>query len=278
MKARDLDRRWIFLSIGLVVFGFLRAPVTLSIDPSVETRGFFDAVRSLPPGSTVFLAVDYGPSSMAEILPMHAAAVEDLLRRDVRIVAASVWETGPPLTDTVFAEVVDRLAEEGVRKEYGVDFINLGFKSGVDVAIAKIGSSIREAYPLDYRGTPVGEIPLMREVETFDQVSLLCEFSAGDPGTRQWLQQVQRRYQVRMIAGVTAVMAPDLYSFHQSKQIEGFLGGLVGAAEYEFLLDRPGAGMAGMIVQSLAHFLILGFVVVGNLIYFAQRWRRRRET
>ena len=108
-------------------------------------------------------------------------------------------------------------------------------------------------------------------------IALLCNLSAGAPGARQWLQQVQTRYGVRMIAGVTAVMAPDLYSFFQSKQMEGFLGGLVGAAEYEYLLDKPGLAMSGMNVQSIAHFLILGFVVVGNFIYFRERRRQRTE-
>lgn len=276
MTLRDFDRRWIFLAIGLVAVVFLEVPLGLRFRPSEQTKGFFEAVESVEPGSTIFLAVDYGPSSQAEILPMHEAAVERLLRRNVRIVAASVWETGPPLTESVFTLATDRLQQEGIRKQYGVDFVNLGFKAGTDVALAKIGSSIREAFPLDYRGTSVEEIPIMEGIENFDQISLLCEMSAGDPGARQWLQQVQKRYAVRMIAGVTAVMAPDLYSFYQSKQIEGFLGGLVGAAEYEYLLERPGKGMGGMSVQSVAHFLILGFVLLGNLIYLLERHRRRR--
>jgi hypothetical protein len=276
MRLRDFDRRWIFLAIGLVAVLFLRIPLGLSFRPSEQTKGFFEAVESVERGSTVFLAVDYGPSSQAEILPMHEAVVERFLRRDVRIVSASVWETGPPLTENVFTLAASRLEKEGIQKQYGVDFVNLGFKAGTDVALAKIGSSIREAFPLDYRGTPVEEIPIMKGVENFDQISLLCEMSAGDPGARQWLQQVQKRYEVRMIAGVTAVMAPDLYSFYQSKQIEGFLGGLVGAAEYEYLLERPGAGMGGMNVQSIAHFLILGFVLLGNVIYVLERRRGRR--
>jgi hypothetical protein len=206
---------------------------------------------------------------------MHVAVVERLLRHDVRIIAAAVWETGPPLADAAFEEAVATLEGEGITKQYGVDYVNLGFKSGNDVAIAKIGSSIREAYPLDSRGTPIGEIPIMNGVENFDQIALLCEFSAGNPGARQWFQQVQKRYTVRMIAGVTAVMAPDLYSFYQSEQLEGFLGGLVGAAEYEFLVGRKGLGMKAMNVQSLAHFLILGFILAGNVIFLVERRRRK---
>jgi hypothetical protein len=208
---------------------------------------------------------------------MHEAVVEQWLRRGVRIIAAAVWETGPPLVDAVFERVTRHLEQEGIRKEYGVDYVNLGFKSGSDVAIAKTGSSIREAYPLDARGTEIDELPIMQEVENFDQIEILCDFGAGRPGPREWFQQVQKRYGVRMIAGVTAVMAPDLYSFYQSEQLEGFLGGLVGAAEYEYLLERPGDGMGGMNVQSIAHFLILGFILIGNGVYVIERRAGRKK-
>jgi len=274
---KSFDRRWLFLAVGLVVVVFLRIPFRLKYAPNQKTRGVYQAVESLPPGSIVYLAVDYGPSSQAELLPMHEALVYHMLKRDLRIIAGSVWESAPPVTDKAFEKVAAVLRKEGIEKKYGEDYVNLGFKAGLDVAIAKIGSSIPETYPKDYRGAPVKELPIFEDVENFDQIGLLCNLSAGSPGARQWLQQVQTRYNVRMVAGVTAVMAPDLYSFFQSKQLEGFLGGLVGAAEYEYLIERPGLGMAGMNVQSLSHFLILGFVIVGNIIYFWGRWKKRKE-
>jgi len=277
VKAKTFDRRWIFLSMGLVVFVFLKLPVQLPFLPTPESKGFYQAVQEIPPGSIVYLSADYGPSTVAEIFPMHTGIVYQLLRRDAKIISGSVWDTGPPMIDRAHEVATAWLAEEGIEKQYGVDYVNLGYKAGYDVAVAKIGASIPEAFPKDYRGNRVQDLPIMEGVSSFKDVVLLCNFSSGTPGTRQWLQQVQTRYDVRLIAGVTAVMAPDLYSFFQSGQIEGFLGGLVGAAEYEFLLDRPGTAMAGMTVQSLAHFLILGFILVGNAMYFRRRWRARSE-
>jgi hypothetical protein len=118
---------------------------------------------------------------------------------------------------------------------------------------------------------------MMKDVKNFSQIVMLCSISSGSPGVRQWLQQVQSRYKVRMITGVTAVMTPDLYSFMQTGQLEGFLGGLVGAAEYENLLGRPGSGMGGMGVQSLAHMLILGFIVIGNVLYIRSIIKEKRS-
>jgi hypothetical protein len=267
MGSKGLDKRWIFLSVGLAVLVFLKLPLHLTYSPDQKTLGVYKAIEGLPPGTIVYLSVDYGPSSKAEILPMHRALVYHILNRDLKIIAGSVWSSGPPMIDRVFSEVCDELKKQGKEKKYGIDYVNLGYKSGQDVAIAKIGTSIPETFPRDYLGTPVKDIPLMNGVNNFEQIGLLCNLSVGSPGARQWLQQVQTRYKVRMVAGVTAVMAPDLYSFFQSRQIEGFLGGLVGAAEYEYLLKRPGLAMAGMNVQSLTHFLILGFVALGNILF-----------
>ena len=47
-----------------------------------------------------------------------------------------------------------------------------------------------------------------------------------------------------------------------------------GAAEYEILVNKPAMALSGMNSQSLVHLLIIGFVVLGNLAYFAARKRK----
>ena len=79
-----------------------------------------------------------------------------------------------------------------------------------------------------------------------------------------------------MTFGTTAVMAPDAYPYLQSKQIEGLVGGLKGAAEYETLIGYPGLGTRGMPAQEWAHVLVIFFIIIGNLGYYFGRRRRRR--
>lgn len=47
------------------------------------------------------------------------------------------------------------------------------------------------------------------------------------------------------------------------------LVGLRGAAEYETIMESPGMGVASMDAQSIAHLLIIVFIVIANLSYFA---------
>jgi hypothetical protein len=56
---KNLDRRWIFLAVGLLTVvplmtGFHIAPV----QPGARAKGFYEAIEALPAGSTVLLAGD----------------------------------------------------------------------------------------------------------------------------------------------------------------------------------------------------------------------------
>ena len=66
-------------------------------------------------------------------------------------------------------------------------------------------------------------------------------------------------------------MAPDFFPFLQSRQLNGLIGGLAGAAEYEALVGKRGLAVSGMRPQSVAHIVIIGFILLGNAVYFLHR-------
>ena len=79
--------------------------------------------------------------------------------------------------------------------------------------------------------------------------------------------------------------AADFYPYLQTGQFIGALMGMKGAAEYEYqvnkLLKEKGYKNAvnvfavrGMEANSIAHFLIMLFIIVGNIGYFLSKKRR----
>jgi hypothetical protein len=172
-----------------------------------------------------------------------------------------------------FTHVVGELEKEGVHKERGVDYVNLGYKAGDRVAIAKIGSSFKETFPVDYTGNNTSDLPIMQGWDNYEGIDLLITIAVGDPGPAEWIQQVQSRYNVPMAAGATALLSPQMYPFHQSGNLIGFLGGLAGAAEYEYLVNRPARGIQGMNVQSADHMFIVALVLLGNLGHLILRFK-----
>jgi hypothetical protein len=63
----------------------------------------------------------------------------------------------------------------------------------------------------------------------------------------------------------------------RSGQINGLIGGLRGAAEYEILIDQKGKAVAGMDAQSATHLAIIVLVIMCNLFYFSSRNRARQQ-
>jgi len=119
---RNLDRRWIFLAVGLLVVVPLALEIHIApVTPSARARGFYDAIEKVPAGSTVLPAGDYDPSTVAENYPMHLAAARHLMRRNIKIVGLALYPGGPPLTDQVL-----RIAGGEYGKKEGVDYVNLG--------------------------------------------------------------------------------------------------------------------------------------------------------
>ena len=264
-----LDRRWIFLIMGLLVLGPLLAPLKLPLFVSPPVKGFHDAIARVPDGSTVLMSCDYDPASRPELVPMTRTALRQLFDKNCKIVVTVLWDGGPGLVDGVLREVADTYPS----KRYGVDYVNLGYKEGREAVMVLMGQGVANAFPRDYRGNVTRTLPLMQRVRDYSSFPLLVNISAGYPGTKEWVQQVQARFHLPMVSGCTAVSAPEYYPYLQSGQLLGLLGGMAGAAEYEKTMNESGSATRGMDAQSMAHVFVAVMIVLGNVV----QWTKRRR-
>jgi hypothetical protein len=262
-----LDRRWIFLVMGLLVLFPLLFPLALPLSVSPRVRGFYDTIEAIPNGSTVLMSCDYDPGAIPELVPMTLTALRQLFRKDCKVVVTCLWNGGPGLVDHTVREVADAMG-----KKDGIDYVNLGFKEGREAVMVVMGQGIANAFPKDYQGRDTRSHPIMHNVRDYSSFPLLISISAGYPGTKEWVQQVQGRFHMPLIAGVTAVSAPEYYPYLQSHQLLGLLGGMAGAAEYEKVNAEKGTATRGMDAQSLAHVFVALCILLGNVV----QWGKRR--
>jgi hypothetical protein len=269
LAYRRRDRRFIYLAVALYVIFPVIVTISLPTDISPEARQLYDAVDNLPDSSIVMLTFDYYPSTLAETEPMSRAALHHLFRKDCRVVTmTTVPLGGPSIAERVTREVADRYG-----KEYGVDFVNMGYKANYVAVLKGMGSSIRSIYPADNSGTPLDSLPLMREIDRYDDIDFI--FCVADNGVVEyWMSIVNAQFGIPIGSGMTAVMAPKLYAYVGSGQMTGLLGGMKGAADYEMMVGEKGLATKGMTAQSLVHIFIICSVIVGNIIYFTQDRRR----
>lgn len=268
-----LDRRWIFLfvAVALTIPFFLDLSCKSYVSP--EVKSLFAAVEALRPNSKVIVSFDYDPAASPELNPMADAFLKYAFHHRFKVICIGLWPQGPLEVSRSFDRVFADPGIIALNLQYGVDYVNLGFQSGNEFAIQGMGASIQNVFPNDVRGTPTGEIPIMKDVRDFSNVDFVFNLSAGYPGTVEWVQVGVDRYRVKLGAGNTAVQAPLVYPYLGSGQLLGLLGGMKGGAEFEGLTGYTGKATKFMVSQTFAHLVVILFIVVGNVAYFATRRR-----
>ncbi len=276
-----LDRRWVFLLMGLAVGIPVVLKPTFPDAPTPMAARIFDAVEALPEGSAVYLAFDYDPGSAPELQPMATAFVRHCALKKHKLIFATLWPTGTPLLDqnirgVLLGEFADAKFVEGR------DYVNLGYRPGNEVAIKMLASDLKKLYTTDIQGTPLDKLPLTEPIDDIFDVDLVLNVSAGYPGAKEWVQYAGSLGDLKLGVGCTGVQAPQLYPYYPD-QVLGMLAALKGAAEYEAALGarypeyndpKRNAAMQRMGPQLFAHLLMVGLIVLGNLVHFAERARR----
>ena len=264
-KFMNMDRRIIFLLIALVVIIPTLIPVRLPIAVSEPTQKLYDYIDVLPSGSNIMIAFDYGPSSLAEPEPMAKAVMQHCFNKGIKVIGMTLYPNTPTLAD----KLMKKIADEN-NAVYGEDYVFLGYRPGMLQVILGMGTNIANVFETDYTDTALSDIPMMAEVENYDQISLLLDLAAGS-STDAWIIYANTRYDLKIAAGVTAVIIAQMYPYLQTGQLVGLMPGYLGAAEYEKLLKDLGDGTVGLNTASFAHLLIIGLVILGNIAFFIQQ-------
>ena len=279
----SLDRRIIFLIVGLSVLIPLLKPewVDLPIRPTPESQIVFDEINKLNAGDKILLSFEYGPSTKPEIHPMAIAILKHLYAKNIQVYGFALWPDGNFMSTEAFSEVSD-----DYDKKYGVDYVNLGYKPGGEAVIKGIASDIRTLYTVDLQGTSINDIPMMKDVVNIEDFDFVFSLSAGFPGSKEWVQYACDPKNIPLSTGCTSIQVTDIMPYVENDQIRGILAGMPGAAEYESLVEaelekmeiavKPGEASGMMAAQSIAHVVIVLFIIFGNISYFITRKKNRK--
>ena len=90
-RMLKIDRRIIFLVIGVCTLLPLLYPVGLPIKISPEVRGVYDHIESLPEGSVFLLSLDFDPASKPELHPQSVSLLRHAFRKNLRVIAMTLW-------------------------------------------------------------------------------------------------------------------------------------------------------------------------------------------
>ncbi|UCD63830.1 MAG: hypothetical protein JSW34_14015 [Candidatus Zixiibacteriota bacterium] len=264
-------RHYTFLGLAVVITVTMLLNIRLDTRVSPYTRALHDYIESLPPGSVLMVSFDHEASSLPEIRPIARSVLRHAFRKGHRLIGVSLLAEGTLIGYRLMQETA---AEYG--RQYGSDYVYLGFRPQYIAAILAMGESIRDTYPRDYLGRPYDQFELLRSVENYDDVAAVLSIADGSL-TTHWMEYGQARYGVVVLGAVTAAMATTYDPYLASAQMHAMMAGLRGAAEYEKLIGIGGGGARGMLAQSSAHLYVILLIVLGNVAYFVRRREGRRD-
>ena len=291
IKLGNVDRRWIFILIGLSVLIPLLKPdwIRMPIKTTTNTEIVFNEISNLEENDRVLISFEYGASTKPEIHPMAIALLNQLFSKGIKVYIISLWPEGVIMAK----DVVTQVEESGIfHIRDGFNYVMFDYKVGGEIVIKNIASDFRGIYMQDINKKFIQDIPMMEGIESVEDFDFVFDLSAGVPGNAEWVQYACDPKNVPLSSGCTSIMVTDAIPYVESGQLRGILAGMPGAAEYEdlvynfminqnnnkYILDDskiyPGKATSRMSAQSLAHVVMVIFIVFGNISYYLKRKRK----
>ncbi len=296
-KIQNIDRRYIYIVVALSIIIPLLIPFNSPTYVTKPTEDIYKKIDSFAGDETkaILMSFTHDASTMPELFPMEVSVLRHCFERNIKVFTICWLPAAAPLVDYAL-----NTAREDFDVQSGVDYCNFGYKPYVLrlPIMLGMGDDIAKAVETDSQGRKVENLEIMKNIKNYDDMNLVVDFAASGSAL-QWITYARARFGANIAAGVTAVMVADNYPYLQTGQLMGMFRGLKGAAEYEKLVDvfaandRPFSkeiiketsiaitgdtvpykykkARIGMNAQSVAHIMMIVFILLGNIGYFITR-------
>ncbi len=285
----NLDRRFIYFTVLVavsfpIITGWAVKPARLP-----AANRLFDVIEAIDTSrpAIAMIAMDFGPGTHAENQPQTEVMIEHLMRRRVRFAVFALVPVADPFLTSIPERVAQRLMKEkpGEKWEYGVDWVNLGYRPGGDLFVQAFARSedLGAFLGRDVYGNDLQRLSVFHGIKGFRDIPFLGQVT-GLVGTfGAYVQFFQRKdYVPRFGHGCTSITIPEAYIYLDSGQLSGLLEGLSGAAWYSELLkerDQERAPDNALIMNTalgVAQLAIIVLVAFGNIIPLVLKWRQKQ--
>jgi hypothetical protein len=268
--------------------------------PVTTTTGL-TATAVLSPALVVY---DWDASRYGEMHELSRAVTRDLLSNGRPFASVSLLPQGPGFADQVVNEVgddpefhVDLLSLPKNGGQYGVRYLNLGWRTGNEAAIHSLVSDPQGVLnargpelSYDYRHqNALSTYPLIQQAPTLSQYGVVILLVSDENDLRLWLEQLTSQVGVPVIAavpvslraGVAPYLDPALAGLSPAR-LRGAIFGVQGASQLEQLrLGSRAVSTAEQIRQGRwLHTLSVALLVVAALLLLGflagiYRWSTR---
>ncbi len=300
-----IDRRFVYLfvmvalAVPLIVQKFTNK-LTMKPAPLPSARRLFDRIERIyvekeearrekrEENKIVLVVADFGPQTRAELRPMIEATVRHLMMRRIKFAIISTVIDGAGYCK----EIPEKLARE-YGLEYGKDWVNFGYKPGNLILVKQMGRNMRESLKTDVSGVNLFDekavkekIPCFEGIKDAGQIELVVEITGLVGFVERWIGYfASEKSRPEIGHGCTSVSIPDAVTSMEAGKLVGLFEGIAGAAAYnEFLSEIRVTGQphpspvarGAMTSQTVAHIMVVVFVILGNAGLIINLLKRKR--
>lgn len=254
----SLDSRLINTILAVVTIVMCVLPVALPVAVETSSQLYYDAIAGLQAGDIIMFHNSFTPEILTP-RPGQIATMKQLATKGVKIVAYATAPGGEPTWPSA-EESILAVKPDAV---YGVDWVFLGFIPGEEAAQAALAADTwAAAGNVDWQGVDLSTLPLMANVRSANDIDMLIISTTTNVDTqvRQW----NAAYGVPIVVSCTALTTPTVVPYYPT-QVLGFLNGLSGMGQYEFLTGYAGLASVSSNGVSGTHLVFVIFVVIGNI-------------
>lgn len=270
-RLEDLPREVLYAILLIVFIVPMLRPIGFPVPISAAVKTWYATIEGLPAGSTVMIDFGYSGGGEPELGPMAVAVFHHMFRKGgVKAITMSTSIEGTLLWDKAIAEV--NPGQYG--RKYGTDYIHIGYIAGTETAMAAIGKDLRATTNTDYKGASLDQFPIMAGIKDASSFKLLICYTTGGDQSEGWVRQWYTPYKVPYLCSVLAMMVPTMLPYQKAGQIVSLTSGAQ-AGEMETLVKVPARGIKGADVITLTHFLVIAFVILGNIAYYTRKASRK---
>ena len=214
---------------------------------------------------------------------MAIAVLQHLFSKGIKVYTVPLWPEGLMMAKFALDEVI---ASNLFDIKEHIDYVSFPYKAGGEIIIRGIATDIRSIFTQDVNNILLDDISMMDGVSKVSDFDFIFDLSAGVPGNAEWVLFACDEHNVPLSSGCTSIMVTDAIPYVESGQIRGILAGMPGAAEYEQMVFKylndlreseilnegapiiPGKATSRMSAQSVAHMLMVIFILLGNISYY----------
>jgi len=258
----NYDLRYVYLVLFIVVIGPLLYPIGVPISVSPSTKKYYEVINSVGEGDIVFFTLNTEFSGYNEIQSGIIASMRVFIENGAKIVIAVGHPEATSIPDLIFHDLNTELTENGY--VYGEDYISLGYIFPNEAAVASLAEDFQGSISQDWLGVPIAGT-FLEDVKTWEDIDFIADFSTGLATTH-----LMNHFALRgtpMVVNVIGVMIPSSLNYVDTGVYLALLGSMRGGAELEYLTGHPASGLTAMDAFTFGHYMLIGFIIIGNLGY-----------